>query len=103
MGFDVWEARGKVVKSVHKSTGHGDTITIEFADGTQLDVWAFDRPDRLQIVLWNPDDNNVIADRRSTDCKEYTDEVFRKLRNRTPPVVYEVPFKTYHRPDYVPG
>lgn len=103
MGIDVRQAENKVIKTVHKSDGHGDVLYIDFKDSTQLVVWGFDAPDRLQIVLWNPDTEEILDDHRLPNCKQYTDRVFKILANRTPPVLYPAPFMAFHRTEYIPG
>lgn len=83
---------GKIISEVQMKTGHGHTLYIDLKDGTQLVIWAFNQPDRLQMVLWDPNTKKIIEDYRSADCKAYTD----KMKTNMPSIFPNLPFRVYH-------
>lgn len=101
MGTRIYSANNLSIKEVYRTSGHGNVLYIELSDMTQLIIWAFKKPDRLQVVHYDPQTRQIISDNRHDDCKEYTEKLYAEFAKRQPPIMLaeESPFKTYHNPD----
>ena len=92
---------GKTIIHAHEHNGHGDVLRLDFSDGTEFYVWAFDKPDDLQGVLYSPKDGRdgkIVADFREDACVEDFEARRKDMESRRiggRPDTF--PFSTYHR------
>jgi hypothetical protein len=59
---------------VEKHDSHGDVFHFHLTDKTEVCVWAYNRPDKLQFVhyKWDGNRNVILEDGRCEDLRRET-------------------------------